>query len=54
MIRYHEYQREILGNADFTLFVETVTLEQMNGFRDYVTNEYLLRQQILISMPGVC
>lgn len=43
MIRYHEYQREILGNADFTLFVETVTLEQMNGFRDYVTNEYLLR-----------
>ena len=45
MIRYHEYQREILGNTDFTLFVETVTLEQMNGFRDYVTNEYLLRQQ---------
>ena len=43
MIRYHEYQREILGNTDFTLFVETVTLEQMNGFRDYVTNEYLLR-----------
>ena len=45
MIRYHEYQREILGNTDFTLFVETVTLEQMNVFRDYVTNEYLLRQQ---------
>ena len=45
MIRYHEYQREILGNTDFTLFVETVTLEQMNSFRDYVSNEYLLRQQ---------
>ena len=26
--RIHEYQREILGNTDFTLFVETVTLEQ--------------------------
>ena len=45
MTRYHDYQREILGNSDFTLFVETVTLEQMNGFRDYVANEYLLRQQ---------
>ena len=45
MTRYHDYQREILGNSDFTLFVETVTLEQMNGFRDYVADEYLLRQQ---------
>ena len=25
MSRYHDYQREILGNRDFTLFVETVT-----------------------------
>ena len=40
MIRYHEYQREILGNTDFTLFVESVTLEQMNVIRDYVTYEY--------------
>lgn len=45
MSRYHGYQREILGNNDFTLFVETVTLEQMNDFRDYVANEYLLRQE---------
>lgn len=45
MSRYHDYQREILGNRDFTLFVENVTIEQMNGFRDYVINEYLLRQQ---------
>ena len=29
MSRYHDYQREILGNTDFTLFVETVTLEQI-------------------------
>ncbi len=42
MTRYHDYRREILGEADFTLFVETVTLEQMNAFRDYVVNEHLL------------
>ena len=34
MTRYHDYRRKILGEADFTLFVETVTLEQMNAFRD--------------------
>ena len=45
MTRYHDYRREILGEADFTLFVETVTLEQMNAFRDYVVNEHLLRQE---------
>ena len=39
MTRYHDYRREILGEADFTLFVETVTLEQMNAFRDYVCGE---------------
>lgn len=45
MARYHDYRREILGETDFTLFVETVTLEQMNDFRDYVVNEHLLRQE---------
>ena len=45
MLRYHDYRREILGEANFTLFVETVTLEQMNAFRDYVAGEYLLRQE---------
>ena len=45
MSRYHDYQREILGNIDFMLFVETVTLEQMNDFRDYVVNEHLLQQE---------
>ena len=45
MSRYHDYRREILGEVDFTLFVETVTLEQMNDFRDYVVNEYKLRQE---------
>ena len=45
MTRYHDYRRDILGETDFTLFVETVTLEQMNAFRDYVVNEYKLRQE---------
>lgn len=45
MSRYHDYQREILGNTDFTLFVETITLEQMNEFRDYVVSEHQLRQE---------
>ena len=45
MSRYHDYQREILGSTDFMLFVETVTLEQMNDFRDYVVNEHLLQQE---------
>lgn len=45
MTRYHEYRRELLSDTDFTLFVETVTLGQMNDFREYVANEYLLRQE---------
>ena len=40
MTRYHEYRRELLSDTDFTLFVETVTLGQMNDFREYVANEY--------------
>ena len=54
MSRYHDYQREILGNTDFMLFVETVTLEQMNDFRDYVVNEHLLQQEHPASMPHAC
>ena len=45
MSRYHNYHREILDETALRLFVETVSLEQMNGFRDYVVNEHLLRQE---------
>ncbi|MCD8295581.1 MAG: site-specific integrase [Clostridia bacterium] len=45
MSRYHDYNREILGDSDFTLFVETLTLEQMNDFRDYIINEYMLSRE---------
>lgn len=54
MTRYHEYRRELLGDTDFTLFVETVTLGQMNDFREYVANEYLLRQKYPDFILPVC
>jgi len=50
MIRYHEYQREILGNTDFTLFVETVTLVSVT----MCPTNTCCASSILISMPGVC
>ena len=29
-------------NKEFNLFVETISLEDMNDFRDYVANEHLM------------
>ncbi len=43
--RYQAYRREIDGEADFTLFVERLTLEEMNDFRDYLVNEHRLREE---------
>ncbi len=43
--RYQAYRREIDGEADFTLFVERLTLEDMNDFRDYLVNENRLREE---------
>ena len=42
LTRYIAYKHEIVGNKDFNLFVENISLEDMNDFRDYVTNEHLL------------
>lgn len=42
LARYVAYRREIVGIEDFNLFVENITLEDMNDFRDYVVNEHLL------------
>lgn len=42
LTRYVVYNRVIVGNKDFNLFVETISLEDMNDFRDYVANEHLL------------
>ena len=36
------YNREIMENKEFNLFVETISLEDMNDFRGYVVNEHLL------------
>ncbi len=43
--RYQAYRREIDSEADFTLFVERLTLEDMNDFRDYLVNEHRLREE---------
>ena len=43
LTRYHRYRQEIEGDKDFRLFVETITLEDLNDFRDYITNEHALR-----------
>lgn len=43
LTRYHKYRQEIDGEKDFRLFVETITLEDINDFRDYIVNEHALR-----------
>lgn len=45
MSRYHKYRREIRGERDFCLYVETIALDQMREFRDYVANECELRRK---------
>jgi len=45
IIRYQAYCREIDGEVHFTLFVERLTLEDMNDFRDYLVNEHLLSEE---------
>lgn len=42
LTRYVAYKREVVGDKDFNLFVENISLEDMNDFRDYVANEHLL------------
>ena len=42
LTRYVAYNREIMGDKEFNLFVETISLEDMNDFRDYVANEHLM------------
>jgi integrase len=42
MSRYHMYRQEVDGVKDFRLFVETISLEDLNDFRDYISNEYSL------------
>jgi len=43
LTRYHRYRQVVDGETDFRLFVETITLEDINDFREYITNEHTLR-----------
>lgn len=43
LTRYHKYRQVVEGESEFRLFVETITLEDINDFRDYVANEHSLR-----------
>ena len=45
LTRYHRYRQTIDGETDFRLFVETITLDDINDFRDYITNEHTLRME---------
>lgn len=43
MFRYHRYRQATGGEKNFRLFVETISLEDINDFRGYVVNEHKLR-----------
>jgi len=43
--RYIAYNRKILGDSDFNLFVETISVEDMNDFRDYMVSEHSLYEE---------
>lgn len=43
--RYIAYNREIPGETDFNLFVETISVEDMNDFRDYMVSEHSLYEE---------
>lgn len=45
LARYIAYNREILGDKDFNLFVETISVDDMNVFRDYFTDEHALSKE---------
>lgn len=45
LARYIAYNREILGDKDFNLFIETMSVEDMNDFRDYVFSEHILYKE---------
>ncbi len=45
MERYLAYHRQVLCEDDFNLYVDKVTMDDMIDFRDYVTNEYSLREE---------
>ncbi len=45
IMRYQQFHREVLGEESFTLFVERLTLDDMRDFRDFITDEHILREE---------
>ncbi len=45
IMRYQQFKREVLGEHDFTLFVEKLTMDDMIDFREFISNEHLLREE---------
>lgn len=44
--RYDAYQRDIDGKTGFALKVEAITVEELEDFRDFLVNEYLLYEEL--------
>lgn len=47
--RFQQYKREVEGIADYTLYAETITSEDIMEFRSYFINEHTIIRNIAIS-----
>lgn len=45
VVRYIAYHREILGEKDFNLFAETISVDDMYDFRDFLLSEHELYEE---------
>lgn len=45
MERYIAYHKDVLGDKNFRVYVEMLTMDDMIDFREYIANEYNLRQE---------
>lgn len=45
VVRYIAYNREILGDKDFNLFAETISVDDMYDFRDFIFSEHVLYEE---------
>ncbi len=43
--RYQQFHREVLGEESFTLFVERLTMDDMLDFRNFISDEHILRDE---------
>lgn len=45
VVRYIAYRREILGEKDFNIFAETISVDDMYDFRDFLFSEHELYEE---------